>query len=183
MEGWWTKKAGKGSTLVDKTKTKHRYFILTERYLDWYEKPVRLYYSDLLGPLRRDSEGVEPQAFRVNLLNNLNQSPTSPCPLLSPLSLLAFPYHDSHIQGYPRKGTLPLDQMFVRKHGDNVSLVIGQFGGKEFKMTSEGKDPAGRVDDWCDRITNQMVIYFFLCEFPSRRDRFEAVSRPFSFLP
>jgi hypothetical protein len=36
--------------------------------------------------------------------------------------------------------------------------VIGQFGGKEFKISSEGKDPAGRVDDWFDRITNQMVL-------------------------
>lgn len=61
------------------------------------------------------------------------------------------------MQGYPRKGSVALDQIYVRKHGDGNSLVVGVLGGKEFKMTSEGKDPGGRVNDWYDRLTNQMV--------------------------
>jgi len=123
VEGWWLKKAGKGSkSLMDRTKPKHRYFILTERYLDWYEKP-----------------------------------------------------------GYPRKGTLPLDGIYVRKHGDNVSLVVGQFGGKEFKITSEGKDPAGRINDWYDRLTNQMDV----CKQRNQHgaDRKTIVSQGFGDMP
>jgi len=34
VEGWWLKKGG------NLAKAKHRYLILTERFLDWYEKPV-----------------------------------------------------------------------------------------------------------------------------------------------
>jgi len=95
LEGWWKKIPGKGN--INKKKTSHRYFMLTERYLDWYEKP-----------------------------------------------------------GYKRKGTASLDQNYVRRHPDNLTLVVGTFGGKEFKIQSEGQDPQDRANEWYDRITKQM---------------------------
>ena len=39
LEGWWLKRGGKGNL---NKKPHHRYYIVTERYFDWYEKPVRL---------------------------------------------------------------------------------------------------------------------------------------------
>jgi len=84
---------------MNKKKTSHRYFMLTERYLDWYEKP-----------------------------------------------------------GYKRKGTASLDQIYVRRHPDNITLVVGTFGGKEFKIQSEGQDPQQLANEWYDKITKQMDV-------------------------
>jgi hypothetical protein len=95
LEGWWKKKGGKGH--INQKTGKHRYFILTPRYLDWYEKP-----------------------------------------------------------GYKRCGTVSLDQIYVRKQPDNITLVVGQFGGKEFKITSEGQDPETRTEDWYKDIQKAM---------------------------
>eukprot|EP01126_Amoeba_proteus_P025602 TRINITY_DN2549_c0_g1_i6.p1 TRINITY_DN2549_c0_g1~~TRINITY_DN2549_c0_g1_i6.p1 ORF type:complete len:348 (-),score=118.89 TRINITY_DN2549_c0_g1_i6:145-1125(-) len=36
-EGWWKKKGGKGH--IDHLSVKNRYIVLTDRYLDWYQKP------------------------------------------------------------------------------------------------------------------------------------------------
>jgi LSD1 subclass zinc finger protein len=95
LEGWWKKKGGKGH--INQKTGKHRYFILTPRYLDWYEKP-----------------------------------------------------------GYKRCGTVSLEQIYVRKQPDNITLVVGQFGGKEFKITSEGQDPETRVEEWYKDIQKAM---------------------------
>jgi hypothetical protein len=95
LEGWWKKRGGKGH--INQKTGKHRYFILTPRYLDWYEKP-----------------------------------------------------------GYKRTGTVSLEQIYVRKQPDNVTLVVGQFGGKEFKITSEGQDPETRVEEWYKDIQKAM---------------------------
>jgi len=95
LEGWWKKKGGKGH--VNKKIHKHRYVILTDRYLDWYEKP-----------------------------------------------------------GFKRCGSVSLDQIYVRQHPDNITLVVGEFGGKEFKLTSEGQSPAERTKEWYDAIIKEM---------------------------
>jgi len=95
LEGWWRKIPGKGT--INKKKTSHRYFMVTERYMDWYEKP-----------------------------------------------------------GYKRKGSASLDQIYLRRHPDNITLVVGTFGGKEFKIQSEGQDPQERATEWYDKITVQM---------------------------
>jgi len=47
----------------------------------------------------------------------------------------------------------------VRRHPDNQTLVIGTFGGKEFKLVSEGQDPQLRATEWYDQITTQMDKY------------------------
>jgi len=57
---------------------------------------------------------------------------------------------------------MSLDRLYIRKLADNVSLVIGEPGGNEYKLTSEGKDPAGRVNDWFDRITNQKARIYIV---------------------
>jgi hypothetical protein len=45
-EGWFRKKGGKGH--VNKTSITRRYFVLTDRYLDWYAAPVCCIFSYIL---------------------------------------------------------------------------------------------------------------------------------------
>jgi hypothetical protein len=51
-----------------------------------------------------------------------------------------------------RKGTVPLDQAYVRRQ-DSYTLVVGSFGGKEFKITYDGINPTKEIEDWYLAIT------------------------------
>lgn len=81
------------------------------------------------------------------------------------------------LKGGKRKGSLALDQMFIRKDPDNISLILGETKGakvivtdpysptsltlrqqaKEFKITSEGGNSMDRVDNWFETITKHIV--------------------------
>jgi len=76
VEGWWLKKKG------NLGKAKHRYLVLTNQYLDWYEKPVR-----------RTKENEAERQTERETLGHLFPRPLSPrphCPF--PFFLIAI-YH------------------------------------------------------------------------------------------
>jgi len=52
------------------------------------------------------------------------------------------------------KGTVPLDNIYVRQEPEKNTLVIGQYGKpKEFKMKYQGPNPRDEVRRWYDIIT------------------------------
>jgi len=101
-EDWFKKTAGKGSNISTKITNKtgkkngrRRYFVLTDRYLDWFVTPKG-----------------------------------------------------------QRKGSVALDNIYVRQQTEKNSLVIGQYGRpKEFKMKYEGPNARQEVQKWYDSIT------------------------------
>jgi len=53
-----------------------------------------------------------------------------------------------------RKGSVPLDNIYVRQETEKDTLVIGQYGRpKEFKMKYQGPNPRDEVQRWYDEIT------------------------------
>jgi len=95
-EDWFRKRGGKGANITTQVGNgKRKYFVLTEKYLDWYEMP----------------------------------------------------------KGH-RKGSLALDNIYVRQQPENSLLVIGQYGRpNEFKITYEGPNPRDELQKWYDAIS------------------------------
>jgi len=101
-EEWFKKKGGKGALVTTKAGTgKRRYFVLTDRYLDWFLQPKG-----------------------------------------------------------ERKGSLSLDNIYVRIIAEKHKLVLGQYGRpKEFKMIYDGQDPREVVQSWFDAVSKAIDDY------------------------
>jgi len=100
IEDWFRKRGGKGSAITTKVSGlsstgKRRYFVLSDRYLDWFDTPKG-----------------------------------------------------------QRKGTVALENIYVRFQPDSQCLVVGLYGKpNEFKMIYDGPDPERVLQEWYSAIT------------------------------
>jgi len=106
-EDWFRKRGGKGASVTTKVHMpggsggQRKYFVLTERYLDWFETPKG-----------------------------------------------------------QRKGSLALDNIYVRIQPENNMLIVGTYGRpREFKMIYEGSSPQNEVRTWYDALNKTIEDY------------------------
>eukprot|EP01129_Flabellula_baltica_P004047 TRINITY_DN1381_c0_g1_i1.p1 TRINITY_DN1381_c0_g1~~TRINITY_DN1381_c0_g1_i1.p1 ORF type:complete len:288 (+),score=43.60 TRINITY_DN1381_c0_g1_i1:58-921(+) len=59
-----------------------------------------------------------------------------------------------------RKGTIPIDSIYLRKAKENNALVIGEYGrGKEFRIVYEGPNATLTIEEWYEAITKAIEDY------------------------